>query len=74
MIRAFALVAALGLAACATPAVPEQPVAPRPQTATVALSSDAEEIAARECGSPVRPETVHHESNAITFRCLREEP
>ena len=64
------------LAACQTApaetAAPAEP--PRPQTGSVPVSPDAEEIAARQCGSPVRPETVHHESNVITFRCLREEP
>lgn len=55
------------LAACQT----AQPAAA--QTLSVQIGSGAEEIAARQCGSPVRAETVHDQANVITFRCLREE-
>lgn len=41
-----------------------------PQTVSVPLGSDSDTIAQRECGGPARPETVHHESNVITYRCL----
>jgi hypothetical protein len=41
-----------------------------PQTVSVALGADSDAIAQRECGGPARPETVHHESNVITYRCI----
>ncbi len=69
----IAILLALVLAACtptqeATP--PAAPVA-APQTVSVEVSATSDAEAQRLCGSPARPETVHHESNVITYRCIR---
>jgi len=64
------------LAACQTaPADPAAPAeAARPQTASVPIGSDSEALAERACGGPARPETVHHETGVVVFRCIGTEP
>jgi hypothetical protein len=68
----IAIILALVLAAC-TPtqeaAAPATPMA-APQTVSIEVSSTSDAEAQRLCGGPARPETVHHESNVITYRCL----
>jgi len=67
----IAIVLALVLAACTPTQEAAAPVVPAgPQTVSVEVSSTSEAEAQRLCGGPARPETVHHESNVITFRCL----
>mgnify|MGYP001351123363 CR=1 FL=1 len=42
----------------------------RPSTVSVPVSSTSDAEAQRQCRGAARPETVHHESNVITYRCL----
>jgi len=67
--RALLLSFAAVLGAC----TPQQAaVAPTgPETVSVEVSSQSDSEAQRLCGSPARPETVHHETNVVTYRCLR---
>ena len=60
------------LAACTPSQEAPAPVAAvaGPQTVSVEVSSTSDAEAQRLCGGPARPETVHHESNVITYRCL----
>lgn len=57
----------LMIAACAHT---ETETSPGPRTVSVEVSSNSDGEAERLCGGRVRPETIHHESNVITYRCL----
>jgi len=68
----LALIFVLALVACTPSQEAAAPVttAPGPQRVSVALSSNSDAEAQRLCGGPAQPETVHHESNVVTYRCL----
>jgi len=64
----IALIFAFTLVAC-TP-TQEAATSAGPQTVSVEVSSTSDAEAQRLCGGAAQPETVHHESNVVTYRCL----
>ncbi|MEZ5956070.1 MAG: hypothetical protein R3C27_02490 [Hyphomonadaceae bacterium] len=67
----LAFLSVLALVACTPSQEAVTPVAvARPETVSVLAGSTSDADAQRLCGGPARPETVHHESNVITYRCL----
>jgi hypothetical protein len=68
--HAAGLILALALVACAPSQEAVLSAVAGPQTVSVEVSSTSDAEAERLCGGPARPETVHHESNVVTYRCL----
>lgn len=67
--RKLIVLLAFSVGACASDPVGSTQL--QPQTVSVQANATSDAEAQRLCGGDARPETVHHETNVITYRCLR---